>query len=279
MLGHGPADQLGPVGAPAYASTALATVHHIMAAERLDLVLLDVMPAGIASATGIGAEVLVRESSPTLSLAAGWDGFLASRSANFRHQIRARERRLENRHDLRFRLATDPGRLGEDLTVLFALHRSRWGSKSPFLRWERFHREFARVALERSWLRLWFLELDSRPVAAWYGFRYAGAEAYYQAGRDVTRDEDSLGFVLLAHTIREAANDGIREYRLLRGAEPFKLRFADADHALETAAVTRGVRGAVGQAAAKVALRTGLSPSALRRGSIARTAERPRAPT
>ena len=59
--------------------------------------------------------------------------------------------------------------------------------------------------------------------------------------------------MLLAHTIREASNDGMREYRFLRGGEPFKSRFADADPGLETVVVTRGVRGRLaGSAAAGV---------------------------
>ena len=38
----------------------------------------------------------------------------------------------------------------------------------------------------------------------------------------------------MLHTIREALNDGVDEYRLLRGAEPYKSRFANADAPLET---------------------------------------------
>jgi GNAT acetyltransferase-like protein len=70
--------------------------------------------------------------------------------------------------------------------------------------------------------------------------RYAGIESYYQAGRDPAWDHYRVGFVLLAHAIRQAADDGIREYRPLRGAEDYKLRFAVADPGLETVAVARG---------------------------------------
>ena len=86
--------------------------------------------------------------------------------------------------------------------TLLRLHAARWEDASaafePEL--EAFHREFAAVALERGWLRLWICEVDGSPVAAWYGLRYAGCECFYQSGRDPAWDEHSVGFVLLAHT-------------------------------------------------------------------------------
>jgi len=86
---------------------------------------------------------------------------------------------------------------------------------------------------------LWFVEANGRAVAAWYGFRYDGAEWYYQAGRDPAWDASSVGFALLVHTIRAAAADGVSEYRFLRGDAPFKRRLATDDLGLEAIAVGR----------------------------------------
>jgi CelD/BcsL family acetyltransferase involved in cellulose biosynthesis len=164
-----------------------------------------------------------------------------------------------------FRLAADASRLQDDLDILFALHVARWGARSAFLRWRDFHREFATIALRRGWLRLWFLHLDERPVAAWYGFRFAGIESYYQAGRDPSLSAESLGFVLLAHTIRAAAEDGAGEYRLLRGAEVFKRRFTASDPGLETFVLSRGVRGRLARAVAVAGLHNESARRLLRR--------------
>jgi CelD/BcsL family acetyltransferase involved in cellulose biosynthesis len=65
----------------------------------------------------------------------------------------------------------------------------------------------------------------------------------------MTWPEASVGFVLLAHSIRAALDDGITEYRFLRGSEPFKYRFADADPGLQTIGVAHGVRGQAAVAA------------------------------
>jgi CelD/BcsL family acetyltransferase involved in cellulose biosynthesis len=255
FLGHGPADELGPVCAPADRGAAARALAEAAVRLRIGTLFAELLPGGYPWKAELGGKVVGREASPTLSLD-GWEPYLAGRSANFRQQVRGRERRLARAHAVAFRLADDPSRLDDDLALLFGLHAARWGAESPFLSWREFHVEFARVALERGWLRLWFLELDGRPAAAWYGFRFGRVESYYQAGRDLAHGDASVGFVLIAHTIREAAGDGMREYRFLRGGEPFKSRFADADPGLETVAVTHGVRGWLVGATAAATLRS-----------------------
>jgi CelD/BcsL family acetyltransferase involved in cellulose biosynthesis len=257
FIGHGPADQLGPICPPSRRGMAAGALRSVCDVARIDVLLAELLPGGEAWEKALGGTPLVAESSPTISLARGWEEYLATRSANFRQQVRGRERKLMREHSLRFRLAADPTCLQHDLDILFSLHGARWGkASSAFLRWERFHREFAALAHDRGWLRLWFLDLDDRPVAAWYGFRFAGIESYYQAGRDPKRSDESVGFVLLAHTIREAADDGMREYRLLRGAEAFKFRFANADPGLRTFVVARGIRGRIAGFAVAAGLRS-----------------------
>jgi CelD/BcsL family acetyltransferase involved in cellulose biosynthesis len=254
FLGHTHGDHLGPVCAPADRARAAAALRRMIANERADLFLGDKMPASEGWPAFLGARVLRRAGSPVLRFhGASWDDLLRSRSANFREQVRRRERKLRREHDVRFRLCDDLGRLEDDLDELFALNAARW----PGDRWfagatEAFHRDFARIALERGWLRLWLLEADGAPVAAWYGFRYGDAESYYQAGRDPAWDRQSVGFVLLAHTIRAALEDGMSEYRFLEGGESYKYRFANADPGLETIAVARTPAGSAAVAAAVV---------------------------
>src|SRR5262249_29652803 len=149
-------------------------------------------------------------------------------------------------HFLRYRLAGDKHRLQADLDTLFALHEARWGQRgSGQLTGPRagFVREFAACALERGWLRLWFLELNGSAVAAWLGFRLGAAEWHYQSGRDPAWDRYSVGFVLLGHTIREAMTDGMSEYRFLRGAEAYKDRFANRELSVATIGIFRGIAG------------------------------------
>lgn len=269
LVGHGASDQLGPVCAPDEPGIATA-----LAGSGRELgwgvLLLDRLPAGHELAAAGGGRSIGHESSPTIDIdGLDWDGYLAQRSSNFRSQVRRKERKLIRDHGLSYRLSDDPARLGADLDVLFDLHRARWrqdGSGALEGVREAFHRDFAAVALERGWLRLWLAEIAGTSVAAWYGFRFAGADWYYQFGRDPAWDQSSVGLVLLAHTVRDAIEAGQHEYKLLRGGEGYKDRFATGDVGVDTIAFGRGVRGR----GAVAAVRGGLALPGPIRGRLTR---------
>jgi CelD/BcsL family acetyltransferase involved in cellulose biosynthesis len=248
VVGHGPGDELGPVCRPADradVARALRRALHDMPWEW-DIFLGERFPADDAWSRELGGKQLRRSPSPTLQFeVTDWEEFVRSHSRDQRRHITRFERALKREHQLSYRLANDRERLNEDLDLLYALHRARWqGSSTAFGLHEKFHREFAARALELGWLRLWFMELDGTAVAAWYGFRFGGVEHAYQSGRERSLDRQSVGSVLLVHSIREALQDGIREYRFLRGGEAYKDRFANGDRGLETLGMARGVVGA-----------------------------------
>jgi CelD/BcsL family acetyltransferase involved in cellulose biosynthesis len=259
FLGHGPADQLGPVCAPEDRRAVAEALERLLAERRDWNVMLAERLAPVEGWVGmLGGTVVHREESPTLQIGGrSFDEFLASRSKNFREQVRRRARKLAREHEVVIRLA-DAATLEPDLDTLFRLHDARWSEAeedtSAFDDARRaFHSAFARHALERGWLRLWVLEADGQAVAAWYGFRFAQIDWYYQSGRDPLWERQSVGFVLMAHTIQGAFDDGMLEYRLLRGGEGYKDRFASDDPGIETMALSRGVVGRAALAAAKSA--------------------------
>jgi CelD/BcsL family acetyltransferase involved in cellulose biosynthesis len=257
FVGHGPSDQLGPICGPRTDPAAAAATTALMA--RVPLRRFVLIAEHVGGDCGFeeltGAQSLYRESSPVVRLGhASWEEFLEARSSNFRQQARKYPRRLAKRGPLSYRLADDPERLDLDLDLLFELHRMRWaGEETPFLRASGFHREFAAQALAQGWLRLWFLEVAGTPVAALYGFRFAGAESSYQAGRDPAFESGRVGFVLLAHAIQQAIADGMSEYRLLRGGAAYKDRFATSDPGIATYGLPRGASGRLVVAAALAA--------------------------
>jgi CelD/BcsL family acetyltransferase involved in cellulose biosynthesis len=243
FLGHRGADELGPICEPADREAVAAALRTTLATAKAHVFVGERLPVQAGWGTLLGARPLTREASPTLRFEhSDWEEFLRTKSANFRGQVRQRERRLFRDFEAGYRLATDPARLQDDLGTLFALHKARWGEgATDFQQRESFHREFAAQALDRGWLRLWLLEVDGVVRAADYGFRFHGVESYYQGGRDPDWNAHSVGFVLLMHAIRTSVADGMREFRLLRGGEDYKYRLANVDDELETVGVTRGL--------------------------------------
>jgi CelD/BcsL family acetyltransferase involved in cellulose biosynthesis len=253
FLGHGPGDELGPVHATGAETAAADGLRTALDSVGWNVFFGEQLPGDERWGERLGARTWRSEANPILTVpAGGWDAYLAGRSSNFRQQLHRRTRALERAGDVRFRLA-DEASLGRDLDTLFALHRARWGTRKTSFDDAPFHRDVARTALDRGWLRLWLLELGGRPVAAWLGFQVGEVGSYYQAGRDPTYERLSVGFVLLAHSVRAAMGDGAAEYRFGRGAEEFKYRFTRGDPGLETVTLARGRAGQAALGAARAA--------------------------
>lgn len=259
-LGHGPADRLGPVCAPEHLPRAAALLSDAVADGRLDADVLLLQDGPLARpwwqhldpALGV-PRTISTEVSPVLRFHPDedWDTWLARRSRNFRSQVGAKSRRLARDHDVSFRLA-DAATLDADLEHLFRLHLRRWAGDTPLVdeRQREHVARFARGALERGWLRLWTLWLGERCAAAALCLRFGPDAYWYQFGRDPELDRESVGFVLLAHVVREARAEGAQEFRFLRGEESYKSRFADEDDPVGTVAVPLGTRGRVAVALA-----------------------------
>jgi CelD/BcsL family acetyltransferase involved in cellulose biosynthesis len=259
LIGHGVADEMGPVCAPTDAPLAAEALRTVLRSELPlhGLALVDRLFGADPVADHVRGATVRTEASPVLwREGRDWESWLASRSANLRQQLRRRERRLRQDYGLRYRLTSDPAQLDADLSTLIRLHHMRWiggGSAAFSACREAFHRDFAHRALARGWLRLWLAEVHDRPVAAYYGFRFGATEWYYQAGRDPAWDGTAVGQVLLAHSIRAALQDGVESYRFGVGDEPYKSRFASADPGLRTLAVGRPAVQAAAESAARVA--------------------------
>jgi CelD/BcsL family acetyltransferase involved in cellulose biosynthesis len=159
----------------------------------------------------------------------GFEGYMAAKSGNFRHHMRRHRRKLEREHGLEFRMTAAADRVAADLETCFSLHEARWqqrgGSQALPADARRAHHDFAAVAFERGWLRLCIAELDGEPAAALYGWRIGDRYCAALTGLLPSYERHSLGTVLFAHTIEQAAGEGAGIYDFLRGDESYKSRF------------------------------------------------------
>jgi CelD/BcsL family acetyltransferase involved in cellulose biosynthesis len=278
FLGHGLADELGPI----CDATDLPRVAPLLSAgvrafqPDADLFVGDAMSGRIDWAEHLSGRVVAREASPVLRIRGrSWDEFLADHSRNFRKDVRSAERRVMRIAGTAIRQVVAPSELPSALDWLFRLHRSRWGSGSQFARTESFHRGFAAAALSHGWLRLWVLQTEGAPVAVWYGFRFGPAVSGYQSGRDPNWDRYGVGRVLREHAIRAATEEGAEEFRLLRGNEGHKWRYANHDDGVVSFGMPFSMLGSAGLAGYGMASRVmhARDVARLRIGRIARRAD------
>jgi CelD/BcsL family acetyltransferase involved in cellulose biosynthesis len=159
-----------------------------------------------------------------------WDSYLASIGSSHRANVRRRLRALDAAFAVRFDAVKAHDDRRGALEALFMFHDQRWvygGStafSTPPLR--AFHHEVTRSALDQGWLRMYALWLDNTLAATMYGFARDGRFYFYQHGSHAACGSYSLGLALMALTVRAAINEGLREFDLLYGHEPYKKLWA-----------------------------------------------------
>jgi CelD/BcsL family acetyltransferase involved in cellulose biosynthesis len=159
-----------------------------------------------------------------------WEQYTAQLSAKERGKIAYRRNLLARKYQTRFYKCENPGDLGACLENLFSLHQKRWNSigeagsfTSPARR--AFYSEMAALLLGRGQLELWFLELNGKPAAVQFGFRFGRTFFSLQEGYDPLYSSDSVGYVLRAHVIRQLISADVRGYDFLAGEAASKKRW------------------------------------------------------
>ena len=92
-------------------------------------------------------------------------------------------------------------------------------------------------------LRLAFLTVGGRRIAAGISFETADTIYYYNAGVDPDARELSPGVLMVERYVRRALESGIKTLDFLRGDETYKYEWGAVDHPIQRLLVRRtGVR-------------------------------------
>jgi len=156
-----------------------------------------------------------------------WDDYLATLSKSHRKQIRRSVRDLLTSGRVTEHHVERPEDLPQARDVLIDLHQRRrasLGQPGCFAsdRFTAFHRDVMPRLLANGQLRLQWLELDGRPLAAEYALTGDGVVYAYQSGVDPDAIELSPGRLSHVAMLRQAIDQGDSAIDFLRGDEPYK---------------------------------------------------------
>lgn len=242
MLGAGPLcpDHLDLLARPGHEQLTTAKVGTWLSNTKARVVTLDGLVEGalVLDALSDGSSA-VQATAPWVRLE-GMDEYLASRSRNFRSNIRKATRRAE-RDGVRYR-HLDPSDTASGLVRLRELHFARWGDTRFLSSFDRFAAAAMRGA-EVGEVSLHELVAEGATVASVVCFELGGRMFFYQAGRRPEPRWRDAGTLLLFKITEDASRRGLSEFDLLRGDEPYKLSFADAQRRLLTARSNWGLGG------------------------------------
>jgi CelD/BcsL family acetyltransferase involved in cellulose biosynthesis len=96
----------------------------------------------------------------------------------------------------------------------------------------RFYSEIAHWAARRGWLRLVFLRLDGRPLAAELDLECAGSLYSLKCGFDTEYRAFGPGQLLTHDCVKMAFDDGLSSYEFLGTDEPYKMHWTDTTREL-----------------------------------------------
>ncbi len=178
---------------------------------------------------------------PYIPLPGDYQAYLAGIDKKQRHEIRRKVRRLEESGvPQRWYFLDDPAALDaavQDFLALMALDPDKAAFLTPPMRTQM--QAAMRCAFENGCLKLAFLEIDSKKVAAYLNFDYLDRLWVYNSGIDWTYNEFSPGWVLLARLLQWANENKRTELDFMRGDEAYKYRFGAIDRFVLRATLTR----------------------------------------
>lgn len=164
---------------------------------------------------------------PYIELPNSVEEFLQRMKGDMRRSLRRRMRRLSEQYEVKVKTQNDFGSIKEAMNAFYGLHQKRWGNKGiagvfaeETLR--NFHYDVANQFNENGWLRLHVLTANDKPIASIYSFNYRAKKYEYLTGFDPEFSQYGVGNLLRMHVVEDCIREGIKEYDLMRGDEPYK---------------------------------------------------------
>jgi CelD/BcsL family acetyltransferase involved in cellulose biosynthesis len=226
------ADHLDVVAEPRHRPTvARAVVHHLSA--RRDWQMLDLDGLDRSGALTQQLRLLLRPPRflplPPMSIPVPYVALeaIGSLRSNAMKEA-ARKLRAIQRGGGGFSVVRSPEQVVELLEELMDLHNQRFAAISAVFATaarRRFHLLAAQRMAEAGMARIYRLVVDGTNAGLQYDFALGDRVFFYSSGILPSAGR-SPGLVVLGSAISSAAEEGFREFDLLRGDEPYKLRFS-----------------------------------------------------
>ncbi|TKJ37261.1 hypothetical protein CEE37_14200 [candidate division LCP-89 bacterium B3_LCP] len=170
---------------------------------------------------------------PYISLPKNWDEFLTSLSSSTRYSVRRKKRKAEKDFRLHIDYAKTEEEFSKRMQNFIEQHQLRWQSMDKpgaFARdsFTMFHETVGLEFFRKGWARLYYLDFDNAPVATYYLFNYNNCLLFYLSGFDTAFAKYSPSMILMVKAIRDAIEEGMEEFDLMRGSGDYKFKWTSS---------------------------------------------------
>ncbi len=174
--------------------------------------------------------------SPFFDIKTTWDEFLAGMTSDNRNHLRRKQKLLEKEGKVSFEIISPSfDRLDRDLEEVIRVEGAGWKEKTRTSldfddRLRRFYKAYVREAGRQGSLRLCFLRIDEKAIAAQIAVFYAKRFWLLKIGYDEKWSKYSPGVLLTHETIRYAFQQGLEGFEFLGHDEQWIRRWTHQIH-------------------------------------------------
>lgn len=173
-----------------------------------------------------GCEVICKQTDVSfeLDLPATWDEYLLLLKGKQRHEIRRKQRRLQEAENISYRVVEEVKEVKKEIEVFIELFRSNREDKKIFMtdKMTSFFRTLAVALAAEKMLKLLFMEINAIPAAAVLCFDDNSSIYLYNNGFDINFNSLSVGTLCKVFSIKDSIENGRHKYDFLKGAEAYK---------------------------------------------------------
>jgi len=179
----------------------------------------------IARQAGLLTGVDELEGSPYLTRPRSWEAYWTSRAPRHRSNMRNRMRRLEREGEVALETLRGGPTIKQALEDVFRLGGPALRSRPAA---QRFYRDLTRCAVSEGWLRVHFLKVGERRVAAIYALQYGETHFLLRIGFHPELSSCSPGKLATMLAIERAFSEGAGEVDFLGRPDPWKREWTAA---------------------------------------------------
>ncbi|MGA2524211.1 MAG: GNAT family N-acetyltransferase [Candidatus Bathyarchaeia archaeon] len=179
---------------------------------------------------GFGVSRSVTSTCPYVPLPDNYEVFSQSLGSNMRRNLKVWEKQALKDFRVDFVRYDEIGTVEEAMKVLFELHQKSQvakGNGGVFSDSAKrsFHLDLANAFAEKSWLGLFFLTFNDKPVSTVYSYEYNGKLYAYLCGFDPEYSRYRPGHLAFKNLIKYGIDKKLKELDFLRGDEEYKSRW------------------------------------------------------
>ena len=170
---------------------------------------------------------------PYIAIPNSKEKLLANLNKKFEKKLRKSLAKLEKEHGkVELKNYYELGSLEQSVQILVDLHQKRWTARSNVGRFvgkksQEVTLQTAKYFAQKDWLRLYFLTVDNKPVAAELNLEYNGKMYCHLKGFDPNYYKYRVGSLLTLKVLEKCIESGITEYDFMQGAEAYKFDWTD----------------------------------------------------